>query len=149
MTKPTKERRRAPRVVAKLAMQIAGVEDDASVLTTESINLSAGGLQFQSKLRLEPLTKVALTLLLPPFGRRLRRERVVHCEGIIVRAAEIERVRQKPRYELACCFTGLTEENRDLIEQYVVWRSMRRVTAPRASGAKKAAPAARRRSADQ
>jgi hypothetical protein len=149
MIKPTKERRRAPRVVAKLAMQIAGVGDEVSVLTTESINLSAGGLQFQSKLPLEPLTKVALTLLLPPFGRRLRRERVVHCEGIIVRAVEIERVRHKQRYELACCFTGLTEENRDLLEQYVVWRSMRRVTTPGASSAKKATPAARRRTAGQ
>ena len=70
MTKSTKERRKAPRVIAKLAMQIAGVGEDESVLTTESINLSAGGLQFQSKVALAPLTRVALTLLLPPFGRR-------------------------------------------------------------------------------
>ena len=130
MSKPTKERRRSPRVVAKLAMQIAGMGDD-SVLTTESINLSAGGLQFQSKVSLEPLTKVALTLLLPPFGRRLRRERMVQCEGVIVRAAEIERPRQRPKFELACCFTGLSDGDRELIEQYVAWRSMRRVTVPR------------------
>ena len=144
MPKLTKERRGSPRVVAKLAMQIAGM-GDSSVLTTESINLSAGGLQFQSKVKLEPLTKVALTLLLPPFGR-LRRERMVQCEGVIVRAAEIDRPRQKPKFELACCFTGLTEGDRELIEQYVVWRSMRRVTAP-----KQAVPAARarRRSAAQ
>jgi len=89
MTK-TRERRGAPRVVAKLAMQIAGMDGEASVLTTESINLSAEGLQFQSKIALAPLTKVALTLLLPPFGRRLRRERLVQCQGVIVRAAEIE-----------------------------------------------------------
>ncbi len=146
MSKTSKERRKAPRVIAKLAMQIAGVGEDASVLTTESINLSAGGLQFQCKVGLMPLTRVALTLLLPPFGRRLRRGRVVQCQGVIVRAAEIEIPRQKRKFELACCFTGMSEEDRELVEQYVVWRSMRRVTTARA--AEDAAPGpAKRRSA--
>ncbi|TMQ53205.1 MAG: PilZ domain-containing protein [Candidatus Eisenbacteria bacterium] len=131
MTK-TRERRGAPRVVAKLAMQIAGMDGEASVLTTESINLSAEGLQFQSKIALAPLTKVALTLLLPPFGRRLRRERLVQCQGVIVRAAEIERPRQKRKFELACCFTEISEQDKALVEQYVVWRSMRRIATPRA-----------------
>jgi len=132
MVKSTKERRRAPRVQAKLAMQIAGLGEDASVLTTESINLSAGGLQFQCKVPLEPLTRVALTLLLPPFGRRLRRGRMVQCRGVIVRASEIEMPRHKIKYELACCFTEMAQEDRELVEQYVVWRSMRRVTTARA-----------------
>jgi PilZ domain len=132
MTKMTRERRGAPRVVAKLAMQIAGMDGEASVLTTESINLSAEGLQFQSKVALAPLTKVALTLLLPPFGRRLRRERLVQCQGVIVRTAEIERPRQKRKFELACCFTEISEQDRALVEQYVVWRSMRRIATPRA-----------------
>jgi len=132
MTKSTKERRKAPRVIAKLAMQIAGVGEDESVLTTESINLSAGGLQFQSKVSLAPLTRVALTLLLPPFGRRLRRGRVVHCVGVIVRSAQIESPRRNRQFELACCFTDMSPEDRELVEQYVVWRSMRRVGASRA-----------------
>lgn len=145
MGKSTKERRRAPRVVAKLAMQIAGVGEDASVLTTESINLSAGGLQFQSKAELTPLTRVALTLLLPPFGRRLRRGRVVQCQGVIVRAAEIEIPRQKRKFELACCFTDMAQDDRELVEQYVVWRSLRRVGTSRP--AEDAAPAKRRSAA--
>ena len=144
MAKSTKERRQAPRVIAKLAMQIAGLGEDASVLTTESINLSSGGLQFQSKTTLPPLTRVALTLLLPPFGRRLRRSRMVQCQGVIVRAAEIELPRQKRKYELACCFTDMAEEDRELVEQYVVWRSLRRVGDPRAA---EDAPPAKRRSA--
>ncbi len=145
MSKSTKERRRAPRVIAKLAMQITGVGEDASVLTTESINLSAGGLQFQSKTALAPLTRVALTLLLPPFGRRLRRGRVVQCQGVIVRAVEIEVPRQKRKFELACCFTDMAEEDRELVEQYVVWRSLRRVSTSRP--ADDAAPAKRRSAA--
>ncbi|MBI4364324.1 MAG: PilZ domain-containing protein [Candidatus Latescibacteria bacterium] len=145
MSKPAKDRRGTPRVVAKLAMQIAGFGGDSSVLTTESINLSAGGLQFQSKVALDALTRVALTLLLPPFGRRLRRERMVQCRGVIVRVAEIEQPRKRPRFEVACCFTDISDEDRELIEQYVVWRSMRRVAVPRAAAP---APArTRRRSA--
>ena len=128
MTKPTRERRQSPRIPAKLAMQVSG-QGEASVLTTESINLSASGIQFGSRVFLSPLTKVALTLLLPPFGRRLRRERMLQCEGVIVRCEERTAVNQKRRYELACYFTDLTDGDRELIEQYVVWRTLRRIPA--------------------
>ena len=126
MTKRSSERRKSPRIPAKLAMQVAG-QDDASVLTTESINLSSTGIQFGSRVFLSPLTKVALTLLLPPFGSRLRRERMLQCEGVIVRCEERTGSGQKLRYELACYFTDLAEGDRDLIEQYVVWRTIRRL----------------------
>ena len=142
MTKPTRERRQSPRISAKLAMQVAG-SDDQSVVTTESINLSASGIQFGSRLFLSPLTRVALTLLLPPFGRRLRRERMVQCQGVIVRCEERTGPRQKTRYEMACYFTDLAEGDRELIEQYVLWRIIRRVPATNGD----AEPARTRRSA--
>lgn len=128
------ERRSAPRILAKLAMQVAG-GDDGSVLTTESINLSVSGIQFVSRAFLSPLTKVQLTLLLPPFGSRLRRERMLRCEAIVVRCEEVDIVRGKPRYELACYFSDVAFDDRVLIEQYVGWRSLRRLPA-----APKAAP---------
>ena len=124
----SQERRSAPRIVAKLAMQVAGA-DDGSVLTTESINLSASGIQFLSRSFLSPLTKVQLTLLLPPFGSRLRRERMVQCEAIVVRCEEAEGMRRPPRYELACYFSDVDGEDMILIEQYVGWRSLRRLPA--------------------
>ena len=142
MTKLTRERRQAPRITAKLAMQVSGGEE-ASVLTTESINLSTSGIQFLSRAFLSPLTKVSLTILLPPFGRRLRRERMLKIDGVIVRCEESERAKQRPRYELACYFTELGEEDRDLVEQYVAWRALRRL--PSADGEEPAR--ARRRSA--
>lgn len=135
----SEERRNAPRIVAKLAMQVAGGED-GSVLTTESINLSASGIQFLSRAFLSPLTKVQLTLLLPPFGSRLRRERLVQCEAIVVRCVEADGTRSAPRYELACYFSDVASEDRILIEQYVGWRSLRRLptlaAAPPARAAK-------------
>ena len=120
------ERRSAPRIVAKLAMQVGGGGDE-SVLTTESINLSVSGIQFLSRAFLSPLTKVQLSLLIPPFGSRLRRERLVRCEAIVVRCEEADIVRGKPRYELACYFSDVEFDDRVLIEQYIVWRSLRRM----------------------
>lgn len=125
MTKLTRERRKAPRISAKLAMQITGADD--SVLTTESINLSSSGIQFLSRAFLSPLTKVSLTILLAPFGRRLRRERMLRCEGIIVRCEEAPRARRETRYELACYFTDMVDEDREILEQYVAWRALRRL----------------------
>lgn len=142
MTKPTRERRQSPRISAKLAMQVAGA-DEASVVTTESINLSASGIQFGSRHFLSPLTKVALTLLLPPFGRRLRRERMLQVQGVIVRCEERTGARQQTRYELACYFTDLADGDRELIEQYVLWRTIRRI--PTTNG--ETEPARSRRSA--
>lgn len=133
MSKPVRERRKAPRVVAKLAMQVSEMRDDASVLTTESVNLSSSGLQFQSRMFLAPLTKVALTLLVPPFGR-LRRQRMVRCEGVIVRCEEAERALKRPRYHLACYFTDVGEEDRALVEQYVTWRALRTLSARTTNG---------------
>jgi len=63
MTKSTKERRQGASRHRQARNADRGVGEDESVLTTESINLSAGGLQFQSKVALAPLTRVALTLL--------------------------------------------------------------------------------------
>lgn len=138
MTKPTRERRKSPRIAAKLAMQVSGT-DESSVLTTESINLSSSGIQFQSRAFLSPLTKVSLTILLPPFGRRLRRERIVKCDGVIVRCEEAEQAKRRPRYELACYFTEVADEERELLEQYVAWRAIRRISpseeSPRRSAA--------------
>ena len=144
MSKPARERRKAPRVVAKLAMQVSGPGDDASVLTTESVNLSSSGLQFQSRAFLAPLTRVSLTLLLPPFGRRLRRERLVRCEGVIVRCEESERMLKRPRFHLACYFTDVGEGDRELLELYVAWRALRSVTgrAPAATGSRSRRPSA-------
>jgi hypothetical protein len=144
MSKPARERRKAQRVVAKLAMQVSGLGDDASVLTTESINLSSTGLQFQSRSYLPPLTRVSLTLLLPPFGRKLRRERLVRCEGVIVRCEESERTLKRPRYHLACYFTDVAEDDRELMDFYVAWRAVRSVSgrAPAASGSRSRRPTA-------
>jgi hypothetical protein len=148
MTQRTRERRSAPRIVAKLAMQVAGGEE-GSVLTTESVNLSTSGIQFLSRAFLSPLTKVMLTLLLPPFGRTLRRERMVRCEAIVVRCEEVEGSRSRPRYELACYFTQADDDDRVLIERYVAWRTLRRLPASPAVVESKSVTSAARAAKDR
>jgi hypothetical protein len=69
---------------------------------------------------------------------------MVRCEGIVVRCEEVEGVRSRPRYELACYFIEVADADRDLIEQYVTWRSLRRLPAsPPAAPAKSAASRAK------
>jgi hypothetical protein len=87
---------------------------------------------------------VSLTLLLPPFGRRLRRERLVRCEGVIVRCEESERPLKRPRFHLACYFTDVAEDDRTLMELYVAWRAVRSVSGrdPAAPGSRPGRPTA-------
>ena len=87
-------------------------------MTTESINLSSGGLCCNVRSFVEPLTKVGLTLLLPSFGRKGKKTQVVTCGGVVVRCAG----RPGNEYELACMFTDIKREDRNLIEEYVGWK---------------------------
>ena len=64
----------------------------------------------------------------------MRRERMVQCEAIIVRCEEAEGARSRPRYELSCYFSDVAGDDMALIEQYVGWRSLRRLpAAPKAT----------------
>lgn len=125
MTSEVSERRKNPRIDARLALQVekklkGGVERPA---TTESLNLSSSGLYCHVRGFVAPMTKVGLTLLLPSFGRAGKKTQVINCEAIVVRCEEDGTEPQS--YELACCFTDVRKEDRQLIEEYIGWRLMR------------------------
>lgn len=125
MAKEQSERRRNPRIDARLALQVerkvrGGAERP---VTTESLNLSSGGLYCHVRSPVEPLTKVGLTLLLPSFGRQGKKTQVINCEGVVVRCDAVEE--DAAEYEMACCFTDVRKEDRQLIEEYIGWRLMR------------------------
>ena len=127
MARVESERRKSPRIDARLALQVekrvkGGAERPT---TTESLNLSTGGLYCHVRTQIAPLTKVALTLLLPSFGRQGKKTQVINCEGVVVRCEQD--TRDNHSYELACCFTDVRREDRQLIEEYVDWRMMRDV----------------------
>jgi len=124
MTKnEVKERRRAPRIQTRLALQVERTIRPATErpLTTESINLSSGGIRACVRQEIEPATKVGLTLLVPSFGRKGKKTQVITCTGIVVRC---ERIRMEEDYDLACAFTDVKKEDKLLIEEYIGWRLM-------------------------
>jgi c-di-GMP-binding flagellar brake protein YcgR len=122
MTKnAVKERRRSPRIDTRLALQVERAARSATErpLTTESLNLSSGGICCQVRQYVEPLTKVGLTLLLPSFGRKGKKTQVVSCNGVVVRC---DTYSPHQEYELACTFTDIKKEDKLLIEEYIGWR---------------------------
>ena len=125
MAREITERRKSPRIDARLALQVEkklkGVSERP--VTTESLNLSSGGLYCHVRNFVAPMTRVGLTLLLPSFGRQGKKTQVINCEGVVVRCAA--QSAEPGNYELACCFTDVRKEDRQLIEEYIGWRLMR------------------------
>jgi len=141
MTKRTgSDKRHHPRVEARLAMQLAEETLGEALVTTESLNISRGGVYCESAEYLAPLSKVALTVVLPAFGST-ERPRVLRTEGVVVRCEGLAALRGRKRYQLACCFTGLDGEGRTLLDEFVTWRALknRRASAPVARPAKRSA----------
>ena len=118
-----KERRKSPRIETRLALQVERAVKSATErpMTTESLNLSSGGLCCQVRSYVEPLTRVGLTLLLPSFGRKGKKTQVVTCNGVVVRC---DTYTPHQEYELACTFTDIKKEDKLLIEEYIGWRLM-------------------------
>jgi hypothetical protein len=125
MGKRADDLRQHPRVDARLAMQLADETMGDNLVTTESLNISRGGVYCESAEFLAPLSRVALTVVLPPFGTAAR-SRVLRSEGVVVRCENLPPARGRKRYQLACCFTGLDAEMRSLLDSFVTWRASRR-----------------------
>jgi len=134
MARRADEQRQHPRVQARLAMQLAEVAPEASLVTTESLNISRGGVYCESAEFLSPLSRVALTVVLPALARGAT-PRVLKTDGIVVRSEALAPVRGKKRWQIACCFTSLDGEARELLDAFIAWR---------ASGARARAAAAAR-----
>jgi hypothetical protein len=90
-------------------------------MTTESANISSGGVNCLVRMNLDTATKVGLTLLLPSFGRTGKKTQVITCNGVVVRS---ERHSNEEEFDLACAFTDIKKEDKLLIEEYIGWRLM-------------------------
>ena len=135
------ERRRATRVDAKLSMRVepGAMDGDTPQIVTESQNISGSGVYCRSDHYLAPLSKVALTIVLPSLPGRRAREEMVKCDGIVVRCEQPAR-RGEKHYELACMFSGLEADSKRRINEFVTWRnlqSLRAATAPKKAAKKK------------
>ncbi len=138
-----KERRKSRRVATKLDLQVVGL--GTPEVEAEALNLSAGGIYAITPRYFTPLTKVELTLVVPPFalneekGARkggAAREDVAHggakgseirAEGIVVRCDPIagggkQGAAAAERYAVGIAFLHLSPADHNRIEAYVHWR---------------------------
>jgi len=135
-----RERRRMSRADAQLSMRVeSGSRDGALVpIVTESRNISGSGVYCLSPHYLAPLSKVALTIVLPAVPGRNPSQRLLKCEGVVVRCQAGEGAKQDRAYQLACSFLGLEAGVRDRLEEYVVWRNLQALrTSPSATPARR------------
>jgi hypothetical protein len=148
-----KERRRATRADARLSMRVEGApsEDAQAQILTETQNISSSGVYCHSPHYLAPLSKVALTIVLPGMPGKNGARRLLKCEGIVVRCMAADRpttrgTSARGGYQLACSFISLGDPTRRLLDDYVSWRNLQEMvgTAPAARRAA-AAPRARAR----
>ena len=154
MAKKGSERRQHQRVDARLAMQLDEESLGQSLVTTESMNISRGGVYCECPEFMAPLSKVALTVILPAFGGS-GNSRMLRSEGVVVRCEPLPPVRGRKRYQLACCFTGLDAGSRAMLDEFVAWRAVkgraaaarlrRAVTAPKPAARKAAKRVAAKR----
>ena len=127
------ERRREKRAVARLSMRIEGVpvEGRLEPVVTESRNISASGVYFQSPQFLAPLTRVGMTIVLPRVTGG-RGDELFRCDGIVVRCEPGAR-RTDKGFEVACAFSSLGVRLRGLLEEFVTWRNLQALRAAAAA----------------
>ncbi len=134
------ERRAMARADARLSMRLdaALTEQDGPQIVTESQNISGSGVYCTSEHYLAPLSKVALTIVLPSVPGRRASQELVKCDGIVVRCEQPSR-RGERAYQLACMFSDLDAVTRRRINDFVTWRNLQELRALAANGRKPAA----------
>ncbi|MGH7741907.1 MAG: PilZ domain-containing protein, partial [Candidatus Eiseniibacteriota bacterium] len=125
------ERRRSARADAKLSMRVEGrhLDGDSTQVVTESQNISANGVYCTSTHYLSPLSKVALTIVLPRLPGSTASKELIKCDGIVVRCEPGPGKRSEKQFELACMFSDLDERRRGLLEEFVTWRNLQALRA--------------------
>lgn len=121
-----RERRRMSRADAQLSMRVegGGVDGAPVPIVTESRNISGSGVYCLSPFYLAPLSKVAITIVLPGVSARGRTQRLLKCEAVVVRCQARPGPKQDRAYELACSFLALEAAARERLDEYVVWRNL-------------------------
>ena len=130
--KSPKERRKARRVSTDFGVQLVGL--GTPEIEAQVVNLSGGGFMALTPRYFSPITKFAMTLVLPPFslpedelpvesgkeaGAPGEPERI-QAEGMVVRCESAGGTPE--RFSVAVAFLHLTPADHRRIEGYVQWR---------------------------
>lgn len=111
------ERRKDVRTSARLPVELASGDD--GTLSVSSLNIGAGGVYVEVPRFIEPLTKLSLSMMIP--GPTPEEEAsLVETEAIVVRVLPEQPDPDVDRYEVACAFLELSDENRDIVNRYIL-----------------------------
>ena len=114
---PGAERRKDVRTSARLPVELASGDD--GTLSVSSLNIGAGGVYVEVPRFIEPLTKLSLSMMIP--GPTPDEEAsLVETEAIVVRVLPEQPDPDVDRYEVACAFLDLSDENRDIVNRYIL-----------------------------
>ena len=113
----TEDKRRHPRVVRRLRVR----SDHRDELELETIDVSAGGVSCTSPAFLAPMTKVVLSLVLPPNQNDSpNHEHVVHSEAVVVRTEPQNGTRSNEGpFRVAFFFSRMEEEDRQKLQEFL------------------------------
>lgn len=111
-----KERRRAQRVDANLAITVCAGPAEASGTI---LNISTNGVYFRSPYFMEPLTKVQLRLLMPEQDQTSVKETTITCDGVVVRVVPEREDTSVSSYEVAVFFTNVPESSQETLANYI------------------------------
>ena len=118
------ERRKSHRVEARVPVQLEEREEEfrGEIIPAESANLSEGGVYCEVGKYVPPLTKVAITMLMPSFGGKHAKPLEIKAEGVVVRTLPEKQGRKIVKCRIACAFTSITDEQRAIVREYIIWR---------------------------
>ena len=116
MAPPRDDKRRHPRVAKRIKVESADRK-----LQLETIDLSAGGLSCRAPVFLAPMTRMAISLVLPGNGGAEKTEQVVRGEAVVVRTEPEKGIAPPPDgfYRIALFFSRMDEPDRKRLQEYL------------------------------
>ena len=116
--KQATERRKGVRVAAQLAVQLSAGDDGEQSLTSETVNISEGGMYLKVPYAIDLMTKLETTLVLPTRSRKGHvKSKVVKCTSVVVRCEK-----DNSDYRVAFYFLDIDEKSKELIRSFVMER---------------------------
>ena len=116
-----KERRRAKRVDANLAITITGGPEEEQGKT---LNISTNGVLFQSPRFIDVLTKVQFELVIPPASSSPgTKEERVEIDGVVVRVDPESEDSSVDFYKIAVFFTFVSKSSQEVLARFIKSRS--------------------------
>lgn len=107
------EKRQHPRIEQNISLKISSGEVD---FVTETRNLSCSGVYCRVNKYVEPMTRLALTLLLPQKKGSATVSKKIVCHGVVVRT---ENIPYENAFNLAIFFSDIRIQDKSIISAFV------------------------------